>query len=319
MKQITDYNNSLEIFKNYMNNKSIQDKLSNIDNYIIALFNEIGLEKDDLDASFYMKNIVFYNVKKITNIINILNNNNKWKNKNKDKHSSYYKLKEECKKLYKNFSDKNTGIAYEIIKKLHISACPYCNLNYIDPIYKDEDKILRHHLDHYYPISEYPFFCVSFFNLIPSCYECNSGLKQDCTDKKPVNPYENDLDLMSKFILKFKTFVDHPLAMSDINSFDINLVPKDNYVNAIEQHEDLLKINARYNYRKDYVKELYFKKLILRGKLRDEIENRLSCLDSNIDKNLILWGNYIDSELINARPLVKLTKDINNYFDNILE
>ena len=89
---------------------------------------------------------------------------------------------------------------------------------------------------------------------------------------------------MSKFILKFKTLVDHTLAMSDINSFDINLVPKDNYVNAIEQHENLLKINARYNYRKDYVKELYFKKLILRGKLRDEIELFKLILSNSLKK-----------------------------------
>ena len=318
MKQITDYNNSYNIFKDYMNQENIKKKLSKIDNYIDVLFKEIGLKKDDLDSAFYMKNIVFYDIKKINDIINILNNRDEWKNKTKTENSSYYNLREACKTLYKHFSDKDTGISYEIIKELHIRACPYCNLNYIDPIYKDKAKILRHHLDHYYPISEFPFFCVSFFNLIPSCYECNSGLKHDTIDKIPVNPYENDLDNMSEFTLNFKTFVEHPLAISDTNSFEINFMPTNEiYKNQVEQHDDLLKINTRYSYRKDYVRELYLKKLVLRGKLKEEILQRLSCLDPNIDENLILWGNYMNSEAINTRPLAKLTKDINNYFKSL--
>ncbi|TCL67476.1 hypothetical protein EV196_10232 [Mariniflexile fucanivorans] len=38
--------------------------------------------------------------------------------------------------------------------------------------------MIKPELDHYYPKSLYPYFGVSFYNLIPSCQSCNGlGVK----------------------------------------------------------------------------------------------------------------------------------------------
>ena len=64
-------------------------------------------------------------------------------------------------------------------------TCPYCNDNRVSIIdissEVDEDIILRAYfdLDHFFSKSQNPFFAISFYNLIPSCHDCNSIEKSD--------------------------------------------------------------------------------------------------------------------------------------------
>lgn len=213
---------------------------------------------------------------------------------------------------------------------LEVRTCPYCNLNYIDAViikddrnYKTEhkkekisskNKILRHHFDHYFPISKYPFFALSFYNLIPSCYECNSSLKGDNIVRVPVNPYVEDYDRMAKFEIEYNKNPKH-IKISDIRNlddFEIKIKIKDNsFEKKIEDHNKLFELETRYKYRKDYALEVLKRKDFFTDDMIEEITRRMlikkypkKCIDS------IIWGKFIDSELINKRPLSKLTKDI---------
>lgn len=64
-------------------------------------------------------------------------------------------------------------------------TCPYCNDNRISIIdistETDEDIILKAYLDldHFFSKAQNPFFAISFYNLIPSCHDCNSIEKGD--------------------------------------------------------------------------------------------------------------------------------------------
>ena len=75
--------------------------------------------------------------------------------------------------------------AEELARNLHIDVCPYCNRNYIN-----QKKGTT--LDHFFPKSLYPLVAISFYNLIPSCYSCNTFKSN--TDIEIPNPYQIDND-----------------------------------------------------------------------------------------------------------------------------
>jgi hypothetical protein len=107
----------------------------------------------------------------------------------KDKHPDHSVHKntlaviEECFD-YKWFSNQmETWGAYHLVAAYGLRICPYCQANHInfhvEPVRtrKGTEFKMRPPLDHYLPKSIYPYLAVSLSNLIPSCAQCNSGVK----------------------------------------------------------------------------------------------------------------------------------------------
>ncbi|MCX6799536.1 MAG: hypothetical protein NT091_00100 [Candidatus Falkowbacteria bacterium] len=86
---------------------------------------------------------------------------------------------------------KNIGISRLIFDNLDLKACPYCNRNYISYIEHAGEKQIGPTLDHFFSKSDHPFLSASFFNLIPSCYVCNSNIKgkKETTLIDNINPF----------------------------------------------------------------------------------------------------------------------------------
>jgi len=61
---------------------------------------------------------------------------------------------------------------YERIHDSGIRTCPFCGLSYFRPV-----GAPRNALDHFMPISRYPFVGADLRNLAPACHECNSTYK----------------------------------------------------------------------------------------------------------------------------------------------
>ena len=164
-------------------------------------------------------------------------------------------------------------------------------------------------------------FALSFYNLIPSCYECNSSLKGEKIDieNMPLNPYESDFDSLAKFVITFSPNAENIPNYSDINSFNIKIIANQQN-KLVKNHCDFFELEERYRYRKLEASEILMKKFIDTPKMRREIANQL-CLN-NIPSsymNLLLYGNYISSDMINKRPLSKLTQDIFNMKNLIIK
>lgn len=62
-------------------------------------------------------------------------------------------------------------------------VCPFCGIN---PI-KGKHHSTRDAYDHYLPKDSYPFNSVNFYNLVPTCHDCNSSYKGT---KSPVHDHE---------------------------------------------------------------------------------------------------------------------------------
>lgn len=91
-----------------------------------------------------------------------------------------YLFLEEAQKIfdYKKFSAKRKRrwCAYLLCKTSPYKICPYCNQNFAFTL-AAVDGEFRPTLDHFYPKAQYPFLALSLYNLVPSCYTCNSNLK----------------------------------------------------------------------------------------------------------------------------------------------
>lgn len=98
---------------------------------------------------------------------------------------------------YETFAKKSSSFwdAYKLCKTSKYKFCPYCQQNMAITLYRDEKlQAIRPTLDHYYPKSLYPYLSLSLYNLVPSCFNCNSSLKGD-TDfflEPHLHPYEDN-------------------------------------------------------------------------------------------------------------------------------
>jgi len=81
-------------------------------------------------------------------------------------------------------SQRKTWGAYHLVEAYGLRICPYCQASHVNfHIEKAAKKSggvefeMRPPLDHYLPKSIYPYLAVSLSNLVPSCVQCNSGVK----------------------------------------------------------------------------------------------------------------------------------------------
>lgn len=65
-------------------------------------------------------------------------------------------------------------IQFETCQNHGVRICPYCGLDYFQPV-----GTRRNALDHLMPISKYPFVSADLKNLPPTCHSCNSLYKLD--------------------------------------------------------------------------------------------------------------------------------------------
>ena len=144
---------------------------------------------------------------------------------------------------YQNFRDRFRVILWRLYG---CEVCPYCNLI---PITNHKDFSTAD-IEHFYPKSIFPLFCVSKFNLVPSCKDCNRQFKG--SKYFHYNPRYEGLDEYFKFNFSvnasFEQMIDNYLShSSEIKENDINLAIKlcneDKYV---KERLSELEIDIRY-------------------------------------------------------------------------
>lgn len=137
-----------------------------------------------------------------------------------------------CKELFKN-------IGFES------ATCPYCNDNKLNIVKLKSNsstatKLKAYlDLDHFYPKSMHPFFAISFFNLVPSCHDCNSRDKGDklFTIETHIHPYHEAFEDNYKFKISLSVLLGDPLDNIEIHK--LTTKPLDITLND-------LNLNARY-------------------------------------------------------------------------
>ena len=65
----------------------------------------------------------------------------------------------------------------ELVSRMQIPVCPYCNRSYIQNIIVDGENRYTGDLDHFLPKSVFQLYALSVWNLIPTCKLSNQTFK----------------------------------------------------------------------------------------------------------------------------------------------
>lgn len=197
----------------------------------------------------------------------------------------------------------------DLVDKLNIKTCPYCNRQFI---YTFNGRALeRPELDHFYPKADYPLFCLSFYNLIPSCHSCNHVKSEE---RIGINPYFRAFK--RKFVLTDKS--GKMLTKSQIYKLtkkEIRLKFNGNDI-AEEANVNVLGLKDVYNKHTDYVKELIDKSMAYDAHVRKALVESFQGTGYHPRQVYdFVWGRYLMDAEYEDRPLSKLTKDILDLLD----
>lgn len=293
------------------------------DSYNSYLYNMFGYEKFKVkDLLYYIKKKALKNVKKKQycakvqkEIIRILSTNYPKERKNiekyllpKGKNLSISEFKRNFKQLQginitmDNFKQIDIfgeeWSDYAFIMESGVRVCPYCNRQYIIPIYSDNGK-MRADIDHFLPKSRYPYFSMSLYNLVPVCKSCNQSLKRDKEfEFNSINPYNENLSDYFKFKV-------------DIIKNEISIEKLGNKLKEITYHIDTFKIEVLYNYHKNQIQELIKKRIAYPDSYIKKIydDNQEYFKNEQEVKQLII-GYIEDKSKLNDEAFLKLRRDV---------
>ncbi|PKP12073.1 MAG: hypothetical protein CVU09_00830 [Bacteroidetes bacterium HGW-Bacteroidetes-4] len=228
---------------------------------------------------------------------------------------------------YEKFCSYGTGYnAHCLTEKLEIKVCPYCNRNYISTLKPNKSIAIgnqggtRPTLDHFYLKSDYPYLALSFWNLIPSCFSCNTQFRNtkhfDIFNN--IHPYLNGFENFLYFqtdIIDITEFIGNSNKIFELelkengktiqNSFKLEKTKKNNLVFRLEE------IYSQ-NHKSD-VREIIQKAIIYDDKYSKSLyDNWSGIFTDEYDAQKMMLGNYTNIKDFEKRPLSKLTRDIAN-------
>ena len=208
--------------------------------------------------------------------------------------------------LYKNQLSGNEKLKKQFFNLFeNINVCPYCNRNFINPIYKKhslggDNKNQSPDIEHFFPKSIYPFLSLSISNLLPSCAFCNK-IKSD------VDTFQNNC--LSPYEIKDSDFrFDFSLELNQVKK--VKLISKTDCKNS-----EILHLESLYNeVHSKYINDM-FDGVLKYTKRNKEFLDTFKILTEDDYKKL--FRNYYKEEDFNKQPLSKMTKDLYNQIKNL--
>lgn len=210
---------------------------------------------------------------------------------------------------YDNFSSRN--VAYDIMRKMDVRVCPYCNRQYTITL---RDSKVRPQYDHYFPKAVYPYLALTLFNLVPSCGICNLAKSSLDTVSEPIlYPYEEEFgkDIVFRTEMhKGASLLKYLHGLTD----EFNVKIKNPYrimKKQVDEQIDTLHLEKLYNEHKDYIRDIAKSHYINTEKRAKELHKMYPLLfKEEIDVINTFYMNDIRKDNWGKRPLSKLTKDI---------
>lgn len=202
------------------------------------------------------------------------------------------------------------------IEKLGIRTCVYCNLQYALTINHSQGLF---ELDHRYPKSKYPYLCVTFFNLQPSCPTCNHGKKAEkadfglyTNDKKQLHPFHL-LTMPHLYLRKRRLdqkFINIRMVASDATDHDL--------CQLADAHQSDFNINDTYSVVKDVAEETIWRCKAFDDTYKDLFLKNFPELYDKDALHRFVFGAYSDDSNVHQRPLTKLIRDIEKDMDVVI-
>lgn len=210
--------------------------------------------------------------------------------------------------------------AYELSIKLNISTCPYCNAQFTFTFDVALGKS-RPQFDHFLYKARYPYFALSFFNLIPSCSVCNASLKGSelFSITSHLHPYLEGMEGG----YKFETKISSADFLVDKKEFELHFVERDNAdAGLITRSNGSIKefaLKDRYQFHRDYagdiIKSAHLYTYTTIASIIDGFKWEGNPVFASPEEGVeTIMGNYLSERNLHRRILSKLAKDIAEEF-----
>jgi len=191
-------------------------------------------------------------------------------------------------------------------ENVEVHTCYFCNIEFINKFKKSDGKFKNGFtLDHYMDKGKYPYLALSLYNLIPSCYTCNSKIK-GIREIDTLSPSSSHFDFDKK--VTFKTFMQNDNLQIE-EPKDFALLLKEDFTDVYEKYIDVFELDGRYAYHKTKVIEMINKRKVYPDSRIKELATLTQKTHEEVKQDL--FGAYLyDTDDLHKRPLSKLTKDI---------
>lgn len=225
------------------------------------------------------------------------------------------------------YDDIRDNILPDIIHKLDINACVYCNevpITTTDPytdIHGNTKRDTRYQIDHFWPQSIYPYLSSSFFNFQPSCANCNhsKGTQDALFNLYTLNPDDCTLNPFH-FTFGSDDVVLEAMVDQKWKKLDIHLIAP--YSTVLEQnHQRLFRIDAIYQTEKYKRKVFQIANAVYSNNesyvqsLRDAIPVITVDEDAVREESFLKLGYYLHDNLVHYQELNKLAIDVVRYMN----
>ena len=193
------------------------------------------------------------------------------------------------------------------MKRMGLNTCVYCNASYA---VATDDRKATFQVDHWLPKSEYPFLCISFFNLYPACMHCNQIKSDSRTYKFCLYTEEpNELDPF-KFSIDDKSIIKYML-FNNTDLLKVNL-KSDTLTKEAKEHFDFFRLGGLYSQFSDEIEEIIWKAKIYNKSYRNQL---LAAYNKKFPFNMYAFkrfylGFYPDAKDVHKRPLTLLKQSI---------
>jgi hypothetical protein len=225
----------------------------------------------------------------------------------KKKKTFIYDVKDELEEIFKYENKFQSPISKFFEKSLETRTCYFCNIHFVNE-YKIDDENYQNEftLDHYYDKATYPYLALSLYNLIPSCYTCNSKLKRN-EEFKNLAPSSQNFNFHQK--VKFKLLLDDSCKNLHIKSKDdIDITLKGQFTDMYDKYIEIFKLNERYKAHKDIVFDMIQKAELYPESRLKELQDLTGIPFQQIKKDIF---NLIDeNEDLSKQPFSKLIVDM---------
>ena len=196
---------------------------------------------------------------------------------------------------------------HEILNRMDIPVCPYCNMNYTTSFGADDGERNTADIDHFYLKSEYPEYALCLFNFVPACPVCNQKIKgtKSMTRETHVYPHQEGFEGKSHF--QVSNLLD--ILLGACEHAEIELKSQKDDCRVKHSMEDF-KLNERYKVFAYVAEELIEKAQIYNDVYAESLSQTLRGLTDKTSVKYAIFGAILSEEEYGKLSLGKLKQDI---------
>lgn len=167
-------------------------------------------------------------------------------------------------------------------------------------------------LDHLLPQKTHSFYSLCLYNLVPSCYSCNSKFKGAINFEinrqlKNISPTSNSYSLSNDF--RFRIFYPN-VKFNDIKDVSEFILDRRILRNKahLDKYFEMFKIGGRYTYQKSQILQLIENKINYPPSRIKEISKQTGISIKELNKSI--FGKELFDNNMSNLPMIKLKRDI---------